>query len=351
MDDSRHPQPRRVPPPARSSATRPGTIARTRRNGRFRMRSKRRLSLTKSCTRGGRSEADGPDDGADCSSESTFACPATAIRSYARVLALTGRCVMSSRCCTWLLTDRSFGSTAGTVTRRTCSPHTWSSDAMPLASRYPSSHRSGPEAFAAVVRRSTCTQARRSLQARGAARHAHARTPLRSHPSPYCEARWRELLQRIRGRAGRAWSGSPISATRPCTARTSRPEATACNCATGSRTLSSSTGCLPTVRGLNQDVDRDIVDKAVAQLLRPEHQNAVDENDRVHKLLIEGVPVEHRGADGQLRTDSRAADRLRRADEQRLAGGQPVHGRRGRQEPATRRRGVRERPAAGAASS
>lgn len=59
---------------------------------------------------------------------------------------------------------------------------------------------------------------------------------------------------------------------------------------------------LPTVRGLNKDIDRDIVEKAVAQLLRPEHQNPVDENHRIHKLLVEGVPVEHRGTDGQLRT-------------------------------------------------
>ena len=59
---------------------------------------------------------------------------------------------------------------------------------------------------------------------------------------------------------------------------------------------------LPTVRGLNKGVDRDIVEKAVAQLLRSEHQNPVDENHRIHKLVIEGVPVEHRGSDGQLRT-------------------------------------------------
>ena len=59
---------------------------------------------------------------------------------------------------------------------------------------------------------------------------------------------------------------------------------------------------LPTVRGLNADVDNAVIDQAVKRLLRPESQNPIDENYRIHQFLIGGVPVEHRGADGQTRT-------------------------------------------------
>lgn len=59
---------------------------------------------------------------------------------------------------------------------------------------------------------------------------------------------------------------------------------------------------LPTVRGLNTDVDSTVIDQAVKRLLRPESQNPIDENYRIHQFLIGGVPVEHRGADGQTRT-------------------------------------------------
>src|SRR5699024_8160155 len=35
---------------------------------------------------------------------------------------------------------------------------------------------------------------------------------------------------------------------------------------------------------------------------RAESQSPIDENARVHRLITEGVPVEHRGDDGLLRT-------------------------------------------------
>lgn len=59
---------------------------------------------------------------------------------------------------------------------------------------------------------------------------------------------------------------------------------------------------LPTVRGLNKGIDPAVVDQAVKRLLRPESQNPVDENYRMHRFLVDGIPVEHRGTDGQTRT-------------------------------------------------
>lgn len=59
---------------------------------------------------------------------------------------------------------------------------------------------------------------------------------------------------------------------------------------------------LPIVRALNAGVDNTVIDQAIKRLLRPESQNPVDENYRIHQFLIGGVPVEHRGMDGQVRT-------------------------------------------------
>lgn len=47
---------------------------------------------------------------------------------------------------------------------------------------------------------------------------------------------------------------------------------------------------------------RDLVDEAIKRLQRAESQAAVAENFRVHRLLVDGVPVEYRGDDGQIRT-------------------------------------------------
>lgn len=52
---------------------------------------------------------------------------------------------------------------------------------------------------------------------------------------------------------------------------------------------------------LNPD-HTDLVDEAIKRLRRAESQSELAENLRVHRLLIDGVPVEHRGADGQVRT-------------------------------------------------
>jgi type I restriction enzyme R subunit len=56
------------------------------------------------------------------------------------------------------------------------------------------------------------------------------------------------------------------------------------------------------VRRINPGIDGGLIDEAVKHLGRAESQNLVAENFRVHKLITEGVPVEHRGADGAVRT-------------------------------------------------
>jgi type I restriction enzyme R subunit len=56
------------------------------------------------------------------------------------------------------------------------------------------------------------------------------------------------------------------------------------------------------VRRINPGVDAALIDESIMRLSRAESQNPVAENFRVHRLLTEGVPVEHRGADGAVRT-------------------------------------------------
>ena len=73
------------------------------------------------------------------------------------------------------------------------------------------------------------------------------------------------------------------------------------------------------------------------------------ENLRLHRLLTEGVPVEHRVDDGSIRHALAWLIDFEQPGEQRLARGQPVHGPGGGQAPPARRGGVRQRPAARAA--
>ncbi len=55
------------------------------------------------------------------------------------------------------------------------------------------------------------------------------------------------------------------------------------------------------VARLNPSLPSAVVDQVVARVLRPESQNALAENLRVHKLLTEGVPVEYRHESGEIR--------------------------------------------------
>ena len=56
------------------------------------------------------------------------------------------------------------------------------------------------------------------------------------------------------------------------------------------------------LRRINPGTDAALIDEAVKTVLRAESQSPIDENARLHKLITEGVPVEHRGDDGPLRT-------------------------------------------------
>ncbi|PBB08167.1 deoxyribonuclease HsdR [Kocuria sp. WRN011] len=56
------------------------------------------------------------------------------------------------------------------------------------------------------------------------------------------------------------------------------------------------------LRRINPGADAALVAEAVKTVRRAESQSPIDENARLHKLITEGVPVEHRGDDGLLRT-------------------------------------------------
>jgi len=53
---------------------------------------------------------------------------------------------------------------------------------------------------------------------------------------------------------------------------------------------------------INPELPSAAIDLAVARVLRAESQSAMAENERLHRLLTDGVPVEHRLADGTVRT-------------------------------------------------
>lgn len=53
---------------------------------------------------------------------------------------------------------------------------------------------------------------------------------------------------------------------------------------------------------INPGAPSALIEDAIKQLRRAESQSAIDENARVHRLVTEGVSVEHRDADGALRT-------------------------------------------------
>jgi type I restriction enzyme R subunit len=53
---------------------------------------------------------------------------------------------------------------------------------------------------------------------------------------------------------------------------------------------------------INFGLDITLIEEAIKKLKRTESQNGIDENYRLHKLITEGVPIEHRASDGQPRT-------------------------------------------------
>lgn len=56
------------------------------------------------------------------------------------------------------------------------------------------------------------------------------------------------------------------------------------------------------VSRINPDLSAEIIDEALKKLQRPESQDLIAENFRMHSLITHGVAVEHRGQDGQVRT-------------------------------------------------
>ncbi len=53
---------------------------------------------------------------------------------------------------------------------------------------------------------------------------------------------------------------------------------------------------------INPSASPTLLDEAIKRICRAESQSPIDENYRIHKLITEGVPVEHRNTDGSLRT-------------------------------------------------
>lgn len=56
------------------------------------------------------------------------------------------------------------------------------------------------------------------------------------------------------------------------------------------------------IRRINPGASPALVDEAIKRVRRAESQSPIDENYRLHQLITEGVPVEHRDTDGALRT-------------------------------------------------
>lgn len=56
------------------------------------------------------------------------------------------------------------------------------------------------------------------------------------------------------------------------------------------------------IRRTNPGTVSDLIDEAIKRVRRAESQSPIDENYRLHQIITEGVPVEHRDDDGALRT-------------------------------------------------
>ena len=98
---------------------------------------------------------------------------------------------------------------------------------------------------------------------------------------------------------------------------------------------------------LNPDLPAEALDDAFRKLTRTDAPSLIERNRAIHRMLVDGVTVEYRRADGSIAGDAGPRARLRRAREQRLAGGQPVHRGRGPAHAPAGRGAVRQRPAAG----
>ena len=84
---------------------------------------------------------------------------------------------------------------------------------------------------------------------------------------------------------------------------------------------------------LNPHLPAELLEEVLRKVQQTEIPSLIEENRRLHRYLIEGVPVEVAREDGSIGGDVARADRPCRHGRQRLAGGQSVHGDRGPEEP------------------
>ena len=85
---------------------------------------------------------------------------------------------------------------------------------------------------------------------------------------------------------------------------------------------------------LNPDLPPEALEDAYRKLTRADAPSLIERNRAVHRMLVDGVPVEYSRPDGSDRGRPGARARLRRSRQQRLAGRQPVHRGRGPARPA-----------------
>ena len=83
---------------------------------------------------------------------------------------------------------------------------------------------------------------------------------------------------------------------------------------------------------INSEVPPAAFEQAVRAATRIESPSLIENNRRFHRLLADGVPVEYPGRGGRIVHARVGLLGLRRAGQQRLAGGEPVHGNRGKEE-------------------
>ena len=98
---------------------------------------------------------------------------------------------------------------------------------------------------------------------------------------------------------------------------------------------------------LNPSLPTDAVEAAVKTVLRAESQVVMSENWRAYQLLTQGVPVEYRNADGEIREVRAQLVDWENPANNDFAGDQPVHDP-GQVGASPGRAAVRERTAAGA---
>ena len=97
---------------------------------------------------------------------------------------------------------------------------------------------------------------------------------------------------------------------------------------------------------LNPHLPAETLEDVLRKVRQAETPSLVEENRRLHRYLVEGVPVEVAREDGSVGGDTARLIDFDRRRFQRLARGQPVHGDRGPEQPPARCGAVRERAAA-----